>query len=485
MRVKLQNNLQKVVDEFRLPGMAVVVVQHGEIVFNQGFGYANLATQQPFTDETVCLIASVTKSFTAGLTGCLVDQGVVEWTKPIRDYIPHFKMVDEFATQAITLADMLCHRSGLPWHEHLLAHGVGRELHESGRAFRVELLNRMAYFEPATAFRTHFQYQDLVYTCAGAVLEHVTGEDYETLVADYLLQPLGMQTSTFVRAQARASGQLAQGYALIADQLQPIPFCDTRYIAPAAGLYSSAKELTAWLKLQLAEGRVANQQVISAASLAWTQRPHMFESATSGLAAGLTTYGQGWRQNNLHDHLIITHGGSFNGYRTFVGFIPAKAAGVVVLTNLHWTEGSSAAGMIVLDQLLGIDAVAQRLAFFQQRTQFFRELEAQETQAFAAGRKLHHPPAFALHHYQGHYVHPGYGAFTIHLDGGTLYQTYDERTYPLELYDGDTFASPFQSTENRLLNLLFTFESDPQGNMIALRVPLIPGIPTPRFVKVN
>ncbi|MBV7328485.1 serine hydrolase [Chloroflexi bacterium TSY] len=483
MKKSFRNNLQHVIDVFQLPGIAVVVVQEGEVVFSEGFGYANLEERQPFTDEIVCLVASVTKSFTAGLTGCLVDRGVVEWTRPICEYIPNFKMIDEFATKKITLEDMLCHRSGLPWHENLLAYGVGRELSDSGRAFRADLLKRMAYFDPSSAFRTNFQYQDIVYTCAGAVLEHVTDQEYEVLVKQYLLDPLRMKVSTFERAEARKSGKLAQGYALIEGNIERIPFCDTRYFAPSAGLYSTAKDMTQWLKLQLSRGRFENKQILSEESLEWIQRPHMLENRASGLDAGVTTYGQGWRQNNIRGHLIVTHGGSFNGYRTFVGFVPEKAAGAIVLTNLHWTEGSSAAGMIVLDQLLDTGDVDGRIAFFQKRTQLFRELEKEEARKFEEGRDLQNPPSYGLEDYQGYYVHPGYGDFTVALEQDTLYQTYDGRTYPLVPYNGDTFASSFQSTENRLLDITFTFESDEQGHVVAVCVPLIPDIPTPRFVK--
>jgi CubicO group peptidase (beta-lactamase class C family) len=479
----IQSKLQQVIEAFYLPGMAVVVVQQGEVSFSQGFGYANLEAEQPFTEDTLCLVASVTKSFTAGLMGCLVDRGLIEWTKPVRDYIPHFRMVDEFATKKITLEDMLCHRSGLPWHENLLAHGVGRELSDSGRAYRAELLRRLAHFEPSTSFRSHFQYQDIVYTCAGAVLEHVTDRVYEALVGRYLLQPLGMRLSTFDRGEARESGRLAQGYGLIEDKVQSIPFCDTRYIAPAAGLYSSAREMAQWLKLQLSRGRFENEQILSEETLAWLHRPHMLVTNTAGPGGEVITYGQGWFQSNTQGHPIVYHGGSFNGHRAFVGFAPEKEAGVIVFTNLNLTEGAPAAGMIVLDHLLEIEAADQRIAYYQKRSQWFRDRERQEARQFEEGRNRLNPPPNNLSEYQGNYWHPGYGMFTIVLQQDTLYQTYEGRSYPLVPYNGNTFASSFQSTENHLLNMTFTFESDSQGSVVALRVPLIPDIPMPRFIK--
>ncbi len=111
-------------------------------------------------------------------------------------------------------------------------------------------------------------------------------------------------------------------------------------------------------------------------------------------------------------------------------------------------------------------------------------MEKREAHEFAEGRNLQNPPAHNLRQYQGHYVHPGYGEFTIALEQDALYQTHEGRTYPLVPYNGETFTSRFQSTENRLLDMTFTFESE-QESVVAVCVPLIPDIPTPRFVKAK
>ena len=85
--------------------------------------------------------------------------------------------------------------------------------------------------------------------------------------------------------------------------------------------------------------------------------------------------------------------------------------------------------------------------------------------------------------YAGAYAHPGYGTFRVALAGEGLSQTYEERTFALELYDGETFATRFQSTENHLLHLAMTFETGEEGSVDAVIVPLIPGIPPQRFVR--
>ncbi|MCJ2544142.1 serine hydrolase [Thermostichus vulcanus] len=479
---QLQADLAQVYTAFHLPGLAVAVLADGE-VYPFEFGYRN--HQEPFTLDTLCLVASVSKSFTATLAGILVDQGQVEWEKPVRHYWPELQLMDEQATQSMTLTDMLCHRTGLPSHENLLAEGVGRELPDRGREYRRQLLKRLAYFEPAQAFRTQFQYQDLVFSGAGAILEEVTNRRYEDLIQEYCLDPLGMADSTFSRPAALATGRLAQGYGWVDGQIQPIPHCDTRYIAPSAGLYSTANDLMRWLQFHLHGGSIGGNPLISEASLRWIHRPHMAIGAQVSLVGGgLATYGLGWVQSSIGSELMLSHGGSFNGYRTTVAFIPARGFGVAVLTNLNVSNANTIGALVVMDRLLGQVQVETRIAYGKQVAEGFARQAAAAEQAFWAGRDPNALPQHPLANYLGQFHHPGYGTFTISLGEGRLWQTYDQRTYPLDPYNGETFSTRFQSTENRLLHLSLTFETDAKGQVVAVRIPIVEDISPPRFVRV-
>lgn len=484
--IDLDSELEQIRQIFQIPGMAVAVVERGELILSQGYGYSHLETQQPFTPETLCLVASVTKSFTAGLAGILVDEGLLDWTQPIREYWPPLRMVDPFATQEITFEDMLCHRSGLPDHENLLVHGLDRELSDPGREYRQDLLYRLAYFEPCHPFRSQFQYQDIVYTCAGGILEVITDTHYEDLIRQRLLLPLGMQTSTFCRREARDSQRLAQGYGLVKGSIQPISFCDTRYMAPCAGLYTSAIELIPWVQLQLNQGRWGSDQLISTASMNWIHRPHMIAMVLSeAVGGGLATYGQGWVQSMLHGQMLICHGGSFNGYRSFVGFLPQSQIGVAVLCNLNLTNGMTVAGLTILDTLLGIDQLADRIHHYHALADKFKQAEIRAKQEFLAGQDLSQPPSQDLDHYTGCFHHPGYGTFILENRQGSLWQTYDGRSFPVDPYCGDTWATRFQSTEDHLLPMTLAFESDGHPQATAVRVPIVPGIDPPRFVRCS
>ncbi|MEN9230707.1 MAG: serine hydrolase [Thermostichus sp. DG02_5_bins_236] len=479
---QLQADLAQVYTAFHLPGLAVAVLADGE-VHSFEFGYRN--HQEPFTADTLCLVASVSKSFTATLAGILVDQGRVEWEKPVRHYWSELQLVDEQATQFMTLTDMLCHRTGLPYHENLLAEGVGRDSPDQGREYRRQLLKRLAYFEPTQAFRTQFQYQDLVFSCAGAILEEVTDRRYEDLIQEYCLDPLGMADSTFSRPDALATGRLAQGYGWVDGQIQPIPHCDTRYIAPSAGLYSTASDLMRWLQFNLYGGNIGGKPLISEAALGWIHRSHMaIGGQVSWVGGGLATYGLGWVQSSIGSELMLSHGGSFNGYRTTVAFIPARGFGVAVLTNLNVSNANTIGALVVMDRLLGQPQVETRITYGKRVAEGFAQQAALAEQDFWTGRDPNALPQHPLTNYVGQFQHPGYGTLTISLSEGCLWQTYDQRTYPLDPYNGETFSTRFQSTENRLLHLSLTFETDAKGQVVAVRIPIVEDISPPRFIRM-
>ena len=103
--------------EFKVPGAGVAVVKDGKIILAKGYGYRDVARQLPITGTTLFPIASITKSFTVTALGTLVDQGRLEWDKPVHEYLPGFRMFDPVATEQLTTRDMVTHRSGLPRHD--------------------------------------------------------------------------------------------------------------------------------------------------------------------------------------------------------------------------------------------------------------------------------------------------------------------------------------------------------------------------------
>ena len=481
----LTHDLAAVASQFNIPGMAVATCRGNQIVFESGFGFRDLNHHKKFDCETLCLVASITKSFTSTLVGILNDLGIVDWQSPVRSYISDFKMNDAIATQYITLTDMMCHRSGLPCHENLLAHGVARDLKGDGRDFRKDLLRRLQYFEPSSEFRSEFQYQDIVFTAVGGIVESITGQRFETLIDEHVLSPLGMD-ATFSRRRAKSTERLTLGYAVADSKPVEIPHCDTRYIAPTAGLYMSAREMLKWLQFHLRAGRIDNNQFISKESLNWIYRAHIAADSYRYIAQdGQCTYGLGWFRSNFKGHLMFSHTGSFNGHRTAIAFIPALDIGAVVFCNLNLTKSVIGACQVAMSHMLGQPDCNAIVKHFKLQQQKDDELRAKIELDFQMKRNPNNPPSQPLTAYEGTYHHPGYGRFDVALINERLTQVYDGRRFDLLPYNGNIFATDFQSTENNLLKMIMTFGGYDDSQFNFVDVPIVPDICPPRFMRTG
>jgi CubicO group peptidase (beta-lactamase class C family) len=178
--------IQKVMKAWKVQGAAIAIIKDGEVIHCQGYGLRDVKNDQKVDPNTVFAIGSASKAFTTLGMGILVDRGLLEWDKPVRDYIPTFKLYDTFATERMTPRDLVCHRSGLPRHD-LMWYGSSKT--------RKELVHRLQYLEPNKDFRTFLQYQNLMYMTAGYLIEVVSGLTWEAFTQQEIFDKLGMTRS--------------------------------------------------------------------------------------------------------------------------------------------------------------------------------------------------------------------------------------------------------------------------------------------------
>src|SRR4051794_35407653 len=165
-----------------VPGVAVVVVADGEVVLADGFGRRDVESDEPVTADTAFAIASDTKCFSAATLCALADEGLVELDRPLRDYIPWFRLQDPHATELVSTRDLLCHRTGLPRHDMLWYGDVDIS--------REEVVRRLRYLQPSKPFRQTWQYNNLAFDTAGYLTEHLLGSTWQEAVRSRLLDPL-------------------------------------------------------------------------------------------------------------------------------------------------------------------------------------------------------------------------------------------------------------------------------------------------------
>ena len=186
--------------EWQVPAVTLAVVQDGETTLLRAWGQRDVEAALPATPDTQFLICSITKTFTATALALLVDEGRLDWKKPVRDYIPEFRLHDAVATERVTVRDLLSHHSGLPRHDWIWI---------PGDLSREEMLTALRHLEPARDIRTEFQYNNLAYNVAGLVIERVSGQSFEqfirTRLTDRLQMPVRFSPEEYASATSAMS----------------------------------------------------------------------------------------------------------------------------------------------------------------------------------------------------------------------------------------------------------------------------------------
>src|SRR5688572_19023339 len=143
----------KAVPEWRTPGLAVVVVKDGQVVYGKGYGVRELGKPEPVDTHTLFAIGSTTKAMTAALIGMLVDEKKLKWDDPVVTHLPWFQAKDPYLTREITVRDLLTHRTGL---------GNADYLWYGQAASPREILERVRWLESSYSLRSSFIYQNVI-----------------------------------------------------------------------------------------------------------------------------------------------------------------------------------------------------------------------------------------------------------------------------------------------------------------------------------
>src|SRR5258706_12033321 len=183
----LERLIAEAMDEWKIPGLAMTVVQNGEVVLVGAYGLRDVEAGLKVTTDTQFMICSITKSFTSTGLALLMDERRLDWNKPVRDYIPEFRLHDAVATDRITVRDLLCHHSGLPRHDWIWV---------PGDLSPAQMLAAMRYLEPSDDIRSIFQYSNLGYLVASMVAERISGQSWTEFTRARLTDKLRM-TVTF------------------------------------------------------------------------------------------------------------------------------------------------------------------------------------------------------------------------------------------------------------------------------------------------
>lgn len=468
---------------WRVPGLAVVLVKDGQVVYQQGFGFRDAAQTLPVTTDTLFRGASTTKAFGAATVAMLVDEGKLAWDAPVTTYIPSLRLAGGEETKSVSLRDMLSHRTGLPRHELLW--------YNNQTLSREGLVQRMPFLELSAPLRSRYQYNNLMVVLAGLAVERVSGQSWEAFTSARLFAPMGMQRVNLSALDMARDANHAVGHASIgvARKLVAVPLRHDPLLGPAGAVNASIAEYAKWVQLQLGMGQFGGRRLISTAGMAAMWEPLVLASATPREPEFNPSYvGLGWRIDRYRDTLRVAHGGDLNGFTSRVVLLPQRNVGLAVLVNHGSHPLPNAVTPDLLDRLLGLlpegnagKALARRAA---------AAAAAQRPTADAAAPRPAPPvpaaaarPSRDLADYAGTYQHPGYGEMTVASGAEGLTVRYNDMPATLQHRRYDVFEVRTERVEHGEFNgLKLNFRSDDAGAISGFASTLQEGV-QPMFFR--
>lgn len=458
-------------DKWQVQGAAVAIIHNGETVLLKGYGYGDLEKKEPITEQTLFAIGSTTKAFTATAASILAEEGKLNLNKPIAEFYPEFKMKDEYTSTRATLRDFLAHRSGLPRHD-LVWYGAPIS--------RDEVVATIPYLEPTAGLREAWQYNNIGYTLAGVLAGKAAGATWEGLVASRILAPLGMTSTSFSITQMETQPDRSEGFNLdSAKKVVRVPYRNVDNISPAGGINSNITDMAKWASLNLNNGKIGSQQVISQTALMplkMVQTP--LPSGTSGDIVSVG-YGMGWFIQYYKGHYNYQHGGNIDGFSSYVSIYPNDNLAIVVLSNMNNSPLPNIIEHAAADRLLNLT-----------RTDWNELMEKAFAQGAGAMQQPTIPPAVSgtapshpLKAYAGTYTHPAYGTIKIEYADGTLKGQFHGLEFALKHLHYDVFNADMETAATGRYSVPLQFGYDLTGRINKVEGILEPTCPAIAFSK--
>lgn len=355
--IEVDQLTEKAMAKFNVAGVAVGIVKDGKIVHEKGYGVKSVDTKQKVDQNTDFEIASNSKAFTTTALAILVEEGKLSWKDKVKKFIPEFTMYNDYVTENFLIEDLLTHRSGL---------GLGAGdlmIFPDGSDFTMkDIVSNFQYFEPVSAFRTKFDYDNLLYLVAGEIVARTSGMSWEAFVKTRIMEPLQMDNTYSSLSQMKDKSNLAIPHSTGTGTIRTIPVYQEMVNGAAGGVLSNVNDLCKWMLVHLNKGKYGKtleNRLFSEASQREMWKIHTVTDANPNprYNSHFAGYGLGWGLTDMKGNLVVSHTGGLPGMLSKTIMIPDLNLGVVILTNTE-PGGSalfSAVSQTIVDSYLGLD----------------------------------------------------------------------------------------------------------------------------------
>ncbi len=441
--------------EWKIPATSITIVKDGKPYYTSAYGLKNTAKNLPATINTLFPIASCSKSFTAVALGILVDEGKLDWNKPVKEYMPDFQMFDEVVTNTITARDILSHRTGLPRHDYVwLFNNNDRE----------SIFKNMKYLKPSKTLYAQYQYSNLMYNVAGVLVERLSGKTWERFVKEKILVPLEMKSTVLTYPEMFRNPDYAMAYKTEKDQTVENGFgSNVDAIGAAGSVKTNAVDMTNWLLMQLQNGKFNGKQIISEKNLKENHTPiqvvHPAEAKYPEL--GFSSYGMGWNMNVYRGNQRRQHNGSIDGFRSQMTVFPNNNLGIFVTTNMSTVDYSfvNIITNYISDNLLNMNQIDWN-SRYQKEVNDNKFEEEKKKKEHDASRKMGAMMSHPIDYYAGVYEHPAYGTLQVFKTDRGLRAVFRNKQTELTHFHYDFFEG-----NDFLEGVTFNFPTNMKGDI--------------------
>lgn len=325
----LEQYITEGMKDWQIPGLAIAIVKDGNVVFMKGYGVRNIETKEPVDENTLFMIASNSKLFTATALAQMEYNEQISLDDKITRYFPGYKLYDSTTTALVNIKDMLSHHLGTKTFQ-------GDFTFWNSSLSRKEVIYKMRLLKPSQNFRQSYGYCNSCFVTAGEIIPLVTGMPWEVYVYDSIVQPLGMtNTHTLGQGMSQMPNASLPYTNTFSKEVTLIPYDNVDNIGPAASMVSCVKDIAKWLMFQLDSGRYAGKQILPWTVLDKTRQMQTIISSKKSSVYPSHYYGYnlGLMQRDYNGKQVYWHTGGADGFVTNTCFVPEEKLGITILTN--------------------------------------------------------------------------------------------------------------------------------------------------------
>lgn len=461
--------MEKALKDWNMPGAGVGIVKNGKLVFVKGYGYRDYEKKLPITANTLFQIASNTKLFTATSIGFLVNEGKLDWDKPIKTFVPSIQFYNSELNNTITIRDMLSHRTGVTRHDLIW--------YKSDFS-RSELFEKLKYLEPSQPLRQGFLYNNMMYAASGHIIELLEGKTWEAYVQEKILNPLKMNSTFFSISDMKKQQDIFVPFNEKRDTttLYKIDYYgETDGLGPAGSIISNINDLSHWLEALMNKGVYDGKQVIPEAVVNATMEPSI-ALVNSTLKQGYTeilnpVYGMGRQSISYRGHQIVLHGGDLNGIHSQISYMPQDNIGVIVFVIGDHSLRYNSIIYNIYEHLLGLSITPWSERGLQNRDASKKMGKEGRAKAMI-GQIKNTKPSHPLSDYLGDFENDAYGIINISKKDTLMQFTLHNIHLPMHHFHYDRFDTK-NDEEDGFYSL--NYQTNPQGEIDRFVVSLDEG----------